>query len=134
MPVQWSGLSPELLLELDRRAAEPLRSQLERQLRDAIRSGRLGVGERLPSSRELARELGLSRGLVQDCYAQLQAEGYLTTQVGSATRVAARPAPTPGQADEPRAKPEPPAGGSDAAATAGPNARAGARPAVDFAS
>src|SRR5215471_14461223 len=89
MPVQWSGLSPELLLTLDRLAAEPLRSQLERQLRDAIRSGRLGVGERLPSSRELARELGLSRGLVLECYAQLQAEGYLSTQVGSATRVAA---------------------------------------------
>src|SRR5260370_27082934 len=89
MPVEWSGWSPVLLRALDRRGAEPLRSQLERQLRDAIRSGRLGVGERLPSSRELARELGLSRGLVQDCYAQLQAEGYLTTQVGSATRVAA---------------------------------------------
>ena len=89
MPVVWSGLSPEVLLTLDRRTGGPLRSQLEGQLREAIRSGRLGVGERLPSSRELARELGLSRGLVQDCYAQLQAEGYLSTQVGSATRVAA---------------------------------------------
>src|SRR5262249_36144731 len=89
MPVEWSGLSPEVLLALDRRTGGPLRSQLESQLRDAIRSGRLGVGERLPSSRELARELGLSRGLVQDCYAQLQAEGYLSTRVGSATRVAA---------------------------------------------
>jgi GntR family transcriptional regulator/MocR family aminotransferase len=89
MPVQWSGLSPEVLLALDRRAAEPLRSQLENQLRHAIRSGRLGIGERLPSSRELARELGLSRGLVQDCYAQLLAEGYLSTRVGSATRVSA---------------------------------------------
>src|SRR5262249_46842399 len=90
MPVQWSGLSPEVLLTLDRAAPEPLRSQLERQLRDAIRSGRLGVGERLPSSRELARELGLSRGLVQECFAQLQAEGYLSTRVGSATSVAER--------------------------------------------
>jgi GntR family transcriptional regulator/MocR family aminotransferase len=89
MPVEWSGLGPELLLAADRRSAEPLRSQLERQIRDAIRSGRLAGGERLPSSRELARELGLSRGLVQDCYAQLQAEGYLETRVGSATRVAA---------------------------------------------
>ena len=89
MPVEWSGLSPELLLTLDREVAEPLRSQLERQLRDAIRSGRLGVGERLPSSRVLAKELGLSRGLVQDCYGQLQAEGYLSADVGSATRVAA---------------------------------------------
>src|SRR5258707_14467082 len=106
MPVQWSGLSPELLLELDRRAAEPLRSQLERQLRDAIRSGRLGVGERLPSSRALARTLGLSRGLVQDCYAQLQAEGYLTSRPGSATRVAGTAAGRPGT---PRPEPAPPA-------------------------
>jgi GntR family transcriptional regulator/MocR family aminotransferase len=66
---------------------------LERQLRDAIRSGRLGAGERLPSTRALAKELGLSRGLVQDCYAQLQAEGYLSADVGSATRVAAGCAP-----------------------------------------
>ncbi|MFI0712433.1 PLP-dependent aminotransferase family protein [Streptomyces inhibens] len=102
MPPQWSGLSPALFLALDRQSLEPLRSQLERQVRDAIRSGRLEVGERLPSSRELARSLGLSRGLVQDCYAQLQAEGYLVTRVGSATRVAAgacgapaTPAPPP---------------------------------------
>ncbi|MFJ6083352.1 PLP-dependent aminotransferase family protein [Streptomyces sp. NPDC092369] len=89
MPVQWAGLSPEVLLAVDRDGGERLCAQLERQLRDAIRSGRLQAGERLPSSRELARELGLSRGLVQDCYAQLQAEGYLVTRVGSATRVAA---------------------------------------------
>src|SRR6266568_4227126 len=88
MPVEWSGLSPELLLALDRQGAEPLRSQLERQVREAIRSGRLLAGERLPSSRELAHELGLSRGLVQDCFAQLQAEGYLTSHPGSATRIA----------------------------------------------
>ncbi len=95
MPVEWSGLSPELLLTLDREAVEPLRSQLERQIRDAIRSGRLAVGERLPSSRALARELGLSRGLVQDCYGQLQAEGYLSADLGSATRVAARAGAAP---------------------------------------
>src|SRR5215467_6075815 len=89
MPIEWSGLAPELLLALDRRSDDPLHSQLERQVREAIRSGRLRTGERLPSSRELARELGLSRGLVQDCYAQLQAEGYLESRVGSATRVAA---------------------------------------------
>lgn len=89
MPIEWSGLSPELMVPLDRNSAEPLRSQLENALRGAIRSGRLAMGERLPSSRELARALGLSRGLVQDCYGQLQAEGYLSTRVGSATRVAA---------------------------------------------
>ena len=107
MAVQWSGLGPELLLQLDRGLSQPLRSQLEAGLRDAIRGGRLQVGERLPSSRELARELGTSRGLVQECYGQLLAEGYLASQAGSATRVAggARPAqatPSPGPPPPPR--------------------------------
>jgi len=102
MAVHWSGLSPELLLALDRGpGAEPLRAQLENRLREAIRSGRLRPGERLPSSRELARALGTSRGLVQECYGQLQAEGYLSTRAGSATTVAARasaPPTRPGRA------------------------------------
>jgi GntR family transcriptional regulator / MocR family aminotransferase len=89
MPIEWAGLGPELLLSLDRTAAEPLRAQLEGTLRDAIRSGRLAAGERLPSSRAMAAELGLSRGLVLECYSQLQAEGFLTSRTGSATRVAA---------------------------------------------
>jgi GntR family transcriptional regulator / MocR family aminotransferase len=88
MAIQWSGLGPELLVQLDRGSGQPLRSQLEGGLREAIRSGRLPGGERLPSSRELSRELGVSRGLVQECYGQLLSEGYLTSQVGSATRVA----------------------------------------------
>src|SRR5436305_2390270 len=89
MPIEWAGLGPELLLALDRSAAEPLRAQLERELRDAIRAGQLTPGERLPSSRLLAAELGISRGLVLECYGQLQAEGFLTSRSGSATRVAA---------------------------------------------
>jgi GntR family transcriptional regulator/MocR family aminotransferase len=97
MAIQWSGLGPELLLRLDRGRGQPLRSQLETGLRDAIRSGRLAGDERLPSSRELARELGVSRGLVQECYNQLLAEGYLTSRVGSATRVAAGHHPLPAQ-------------------------------------
>ena len=95
MAIQWSGLGPDLLLRLDRTSGLPLRSQLEAGIRDAIRTGRLQAGERLPSSRELARELGVSRGLVQECYGQLQAEGYLTSQVGSATRVATSARPVP---------------------------------------
>ncbi|MCZ4125454.1 GntR family transcriptional regulator, partial [Streptomyces sp. H39-S7] len=95
MPLEWSGLSPELLLVVDRGSAEGLRTQVERQIRDAIRTGRLDVGERLPSSRELSARLGLSRGLVQECYAQLQAEGYLVTRVGAATTVAAGVCPPP---------------------------------------
>jgi len=91
--IQWSGLGPELLLRLDRDGGLPLRSQLEDGIRDAIRYGRLQPGERLPSSREFARELGVSRGLVQECYGQLLSEGYLDSQVGSATRVAPRAYP-----------------------------------------
>ena len=102
MAVEWSGLGPEVLVTLDRGSAVPLRVQLEDQFRRAIRSGRLGAGERLPSTRILARTLGLSRGLVQDCYAQLQAEGYLLARGGSATRVARLAAPPAGPA---RARP-----------------------------
>jgi GntR family transcriptional regulator/MocR family aminotransferase len=93
--IQWSGFGPELLLRLDRGGGQPLRSQLEAGLREAIRSGRLKGGERLPSSRGLARELGVSRGLVQECYSQLLAEGYLTSHTGSATRVAVGAYPAP---------------------------------------
>ncbi len=89
MSIQWTGLGPELLLALDRTGAQPLHVQLERELREAIRCGQLAAGERLPSSRALARELGVSRGLVSECYSQLRAEGFLTTRTGSATRVAA---------------------------------------------
>src|SRR5437868_11721479 len=105
MAIQWSGLGPELLLQLDRGRGEPLRTQLEAGLREAIRGGRLQGGERLPSSRELARELGVSRGLVQECYGQLLSEGYLASQIGSATRVAAGTYPA---APEPVQYPEPP--------------------------
>ena len=104
MAIEWAGLGPELLLSLDRTAAEPLRAQLEGALRDAIRSGRLTAGERLPSSRAMAAELGLSRGLVLECYSQLQAEGFLTSRTGSATRVAAgalTPSPAPPAAPTP---------------------------------
>jgi GntR family transcriptional regulator/MocR family aminotransferase len=63
------------------------RSGLERALRDAIRSGRLAAGARLPSSRALAADLGLSRGTVSAAFDQLVAEGYLTARRGSGTTV-----------------------------------------------
>jgi GntR family transcriptional regulator / MocR family aminotransferase len=104
MPIEWAGLGPDVLLTLDRTRAEPLRLQLERELREAIRSGRLAAGERLPSSRAMAAELGISRGLVIECYSQLQAEGFLSSRTGSATRVAAgalAPAPSLSPRPEP---------------------------------
>jgi GntR family transcriptional regulator / MocR family aminotransferase len=106
MAMEWSGLAAEVLITLDRSRPVPLRVQLEDQFRQAIRSGRLDDGDRVPSSRALASALGLSRGLVQECYAQLQAEGYLITRGGSATRVARAAAHvTPA----PRTAPPPPA-------------------------
>jgi GntR family transcriptional regulator/MocR family aminotransferase len=84
----------ELLLTLDRRGgagATALHAQLEQQLRERIRDGRLLPGTRLPATRELARELDVSRGVVVEAYAQLTAEGYLSTRRGAGTAVAAPP-------------------------------------------
>jgi GntR family transcriptional regulator/MocR family aminotransferase len=90
---------PELLIELRQERGRPLRAQLEEGLRDAVRSGRLPAGSPLPSSRALARDLGVSRRLVVEAFAQLAAEGYLVTRQGAGTFVAetaaAAPAPTP---------------------------------------
>ncbi len=80
----------ELLVRLERGNRVPLRLQLERELRGAIHTGRLSAGTLLPSTRALAADLELSRGVVVEAYEQLLAEGYLTSQHGSATRVAAR--------------------------------------------
>jgi GntR family transcriptional regulator / MocR family aminotransferase len=80
----------------------PLRAQLEEQLRDSVRSGRLAPGQALPSSRALARELGVSRGVVVDAYAQLAAEGYLFSRQGAPTRVSDTAAPPPGTRPKPQ--------------------------------
>jgi GntR family transcriptional regulator/MocR family aminotransferase len=76
-------------LEIDFRPGVSLRRQLEAALRVAIRSGRLAPGSVLPPSRDLAEQLGVSRGVVVDSYAQLATEGYLSARRGSGTRVAA---------------------------------------------
>lgn len=68
------------------------RAGVERALRDAVRTGRLHSGTRLPSSRTLAAELGIARNTVADAYGQLVAEGWLVARQGSGTRVAERPA------------------------------------------
>src|SRR5437773_680357 len=73
---------------------------LEAALREAIRSGRLHPGARLPGSRSLAADLGISRGTVVQAYAQLIAEGWLTGTTGSGTRVADLPGPGPAMAGD----------------------------------
>ena len=76
-------------LDVDFRPGVSLRRQLEAALRVAIRAGRLAPGAALPPSRDLAEQLGVSRGVVVDSYAQLATEGYLSARRGSGTRVAA---------------------------------------------
>ncbi|MFF9239398.1 PLP-dependent aminotransferase family protein [Streptomyces sp. NPDC014801] len=66
------------------------RAALTRALREAVRSGRLAPGTRLPPYRSLAADLGLARNTVADAYAELVAEGWLTARQGSGTRVAER--------------------------------------------
>jgi len=83
----------ELLVPL-RRGEGPLHGQVERALRDAIRSGRLAADMPLPSTRALAQSLEVSRGVVFEAYSQLTAEGYLVARQGAATRVTSRAAPT----------------------------------------
>ena len=66
----------------------PLHEQIERSLREQIRSGRLSADTCLPSTRGLAKELGVSRSTVTEAYGQLAAEGYLMTRQGAPVKVA----------------------------------------------
>ncbi|MEU8133100.1 PLP-dependent aminotransferase family protein [Streptodolium elevatio] len=70
----------------------PRRAALAAALREAVRSGRLAPGTRLPPYRALAVDLGVARNTVADAYAELVAEGWLTARQGSGTRVAERAA------------------------------------------
>ena len=78
----------ELLVTIDRDARRTLRAQIEDQLRGAIRDGRLKRGARLASTRDLAVQLGVSRPIVIEAYAQLAAEGYVVLRQGTLPRVA----------------------------------------------
>jgi GntR family transcriptional regulator/MocR family aminotransferase len=79
----------ELLLELDRGGELSLGEQLAGGIRESIRAGRLQPGTALPSTRGMAADLGVSRGLVSEAYSQLAAEGYLATRQGAPVRVSA---------------------------------------------
>jgi GntR family transcriptional regulator / MocR family aminotransferase len=98
----------ELLLSVSRASSRTLGAQIEDQLRRAIRNRVLHPGARVPSTRDLARQLGVSRRVAVDPYAQLAAEGYLSLRQGARPRVSetaaittkaqavpARPSPRP---------------------------------------
>jgi GntR family transcriptional regulator / MocR family aminotransferase len=95
----WAISGVDLHLDLE---GPRVRAGLEAGLREAVSSGRLSAGIRLPSSRALAADLGIARNTVAETYSQLVAEGWLTARQGSGTRVAPRPAP----ADADRAGPD----------------------------
>ena len=83
----WAISGVDLHLDL---SGARKRAALEAALREAVRTGRLRPGTRLPSSRSLAGDLGIARNTVADAYSQLVAEGWLTGRQGSGTRVAER--------------------------------------------
>jgi GntR family transcriptional regulator / MocR family aminotransferase len=96
----------ELLLSVSRDGSQTLGAQIEDQLRCAIREGALRPGARVPSTRDLARQLGVSRRLAVDAYAQLAAEGYLTLRQGARPTVSE--AAAVGRATEAEAPPPAP--------------------------
>jgi GntR family transcriptional regulator/MocR family aminotransferase len=98
------GFLPPVVLDAGH--ATPMYDQLSEWFRRAILDGRLRPGQRVPSTRSLARELNISRVPVLSAYEQLYAEGYLETFVGAGTCVAraipaetkpVKPAPHPSQ-------------------------------------
>jgi GntR family transcriptional regulator / MocR family aminotransferase len=101
MPKTWANSEVDLHVDL---TGTRVRAGLETSLRDAVRAGRLNPGERLPSSRALASDLGIARNTVAEAYGQLVAEGWLTARTGAGTWVTQRPAPA-------RERPEIPASG-----------------------
>jgi len=94
----------ELPLAARRGDPVPLATQIASQLRQALTEGRLAAGERLPASRALAGELGVSRTVVNGAYAQLFAEGWIEGHHGSGTYVADG---APGTPSAITAKPDP---------------------------
>ncbi|AZK94925.1 MocR-like pyridoxine biosynthesis transcription factor PdxR [Streptomyces tsukubensis] len=97
---------------------------LAQALREAVRSRRLAPRTRLPGTRSLAKDLGLSRGTVVEAYGLLIAEGWLTGMVGAGTWVADTPVGPP--------PPNRPAAGAGAAAEAVPAHPVSPRPTIDL--
>ena len=75
-------------IELQRQSEVPLKRQIYQTLRDQIIKGQIKAGEVLPSTRELAKQLKISRNTVCEAYEMLLAEGFVISRQGSPTRVA----------------------------------------------
>jgi GntR family transcriptional regulator/MocR family aminotransferase len=85
------ALLPSLQTPLD--SGAPLHLQIYRRIRGAILAGTLAPGARLPSTRTLALDFGVSRTTAEEAFAQLEAEGFLVRRVGDGTYVALPEAP-----------------------------------------
>ena len=81
------SVAGHLFVRIDPRAREPLQTQIYASIRRAILDGVVRPGARLPSSRALAADLGISRTTTVLAFDQLAAEGYLTARSGSGTFV-----------------------------------------------
>src|SRR5256886_8716725 len=89
-------------------AGKRVRNGLEAALREAIRTGRLHAGTRLPPSRALAADLGVARNTVAEAYGQLVAEGWLAARTGAGTWVTRDPLPARHPPPAPVPQPGPP--------------------------
>jgi GntR family transcriptional regulator/MocR family aminotransferase len=98
-PVSSFSTGPVLDIGLDR--ARPLAAQVEEHVRGLIRAGVLAAEARLPSTRALAHDLDVSRGVVVSAYAQLAAEGFIRRRPGAVPLVAVTGRPAEPVADEP---------------------------------
>lgn len=80
---------PDFLLQrIDRVSGGPVNRQIYQVIREAVLSGMLPAGLQLPSSRDLSKELHMSRNTVTNAYEQLLAEGYLETRLGAGSFIA----------------------------------------------
>lgn len=90
-------------IRLNRAGDEPISAQLYQIVRDAILEGSLGAGQKVPSTRELAELLSVSRSTVKASYGQLIAEGYLQSKASASTFVSAElPQPKPARTQRPQ--------------------------------
>ncbi len=72
-----------MAFRVDPTAAEPIVEQLARQVKEEVAVGRLGTGDRLPSVRELARELAINPNTVARAYERLEADGVIVRRQGA---------------------------------------------------
>lgn len=82
-------------MEIQLRGSTPPADQIREQVSGLIAAGRMGAGEKLPSVRQLARDLGVAPGTVAKAYRALEADGYVDARAGGSTRVSRKSSTTP---------------------------------------